>query len=126
MSADLNRLTSWHADWSELRVVVLGLSMTGFSVADTLAELGADVLVVTEDAAEEYARLVPVIGARMWQGPLDTVPEELTAHRPDVVVASPGFPPHHPVVAGHPSTLRPRGCPRRARRPRGTAIAGAP
>ena len=99
MSADLNRLTSWHADWSGLRVVVLGLSMTGFSVADTLAELGADVLVVTEEAAEEYARLVPVIGARMWQGPLDTVPEELTAHRPDVVVASPGFPPHHPVVA---------------------------
>ena len=37
MSADLNRLTSWHADWSGLRVVVLGLSMTGFSVADTLA-----------------------------------------------------------------------------------------
>ncbi|MDT0178686.1 UDP-N-acetylmuramoyl-L-alanine--D-glutamate ligase [Microbacterium sp. ARD31] len=98
MTADLSRLTSWHADWSGLRVVVLGLSMTGFSVADTLAELGADVLVVTEDAAEEYARLVPVIGARMWQGPLDTVPEELTAHRPDVVVASPGFPPHHPVV----------------------------
>lgn len=98
MTADLSRLTSWHADWSGLRVVVLGLSMTGFSVADTLAELGADVLVVTEDAAEEYARLVPVIGARMWEGPLDTVPEELTAHRPDVVVASPGFPPHHPVV----------------------------
>ena len=99
MTADLARLTSWHADWSGLRVAVLGLSMTGFSVADTLAELGSDVLVVTEDAGEEYSRLLPVIGARLWEGPLDSVPDELVAHRPDVVIASPGFPPHHPVVA---------------------------
>ena len=99
MTADLTRLTSWHADWSGLRVVVLGLSMTGFSVADTLAELGADVLVVTETASDEYARLLPVIGAGLWEGPLDSVPEGLIAHRPDVVIASPGFPPHHPVVS---------------------------
>ncbi|MEW1833372.1 UDP-N-acetylmuramoyl-L-alanine--D-glutamate ligase [Microbacterium sp. NPDC079995] len=99
MTADLSRLTSWNADWSGLRVAVLGLSMTGFSVADTLAELGSDVLVVTEKADEEYARLLPVIGARLWEGALDSVPEELIAHRPDVVIASPGFPPHHPVVS---------------------------
>ena len=36
MSARLDSLTSWHADWSGLRVAVLGLSMTGFSAADTL------------------------------------------------------------------------------------------
>ena len=71
----LDSLTSWHADWKGLRVVVLGLSVTGFSVADTLAELGADVLVVTERADEEYARLLPVIGAALWEGPLDTVPD---------------------------------------------------
>ncbi|MFL0566761.1 UDP-N-acetylmuramoyl-L-alanine--D-glutamate ligase [Microbacterium sp. 179-I 1D1 NHS] len=99
MTADLDRLTSWHADWSGLRVAVLGLSMTGFSVADTLAELGSDVLVVTETASEEYARLLPVIGARLWEGALESVPDELIAHRPDVVIASPGFPPHHAVVA---------------------------
>lgn len=99
MSARLDSLTSWHADWSGLRVVVLGLSVTGFSVADTLAELGADVLVVTETADEEYARLIPVIGARLWTGPLDTVPEVVAAHAADVIVASPGFPPHHPVIA---------------------------
>lgn len=98
MSTDLDRLTSWNADWSGLRVVVLGLSMTGFSVADTLAELGADVLVVTEHADDEYARLLPVIGAQMWQGALDAVPDELIAHHPDVVIASPGFAPHHPVI----------------------------
>ena len=99
MNARLDTLTSWNADWRGLRVAVLGLSMTGFSVADTLAELGARVLVVTEDAAEEYARLVPVIGAELWTGSLATVPEELGAFEPEVIVASPGFPPHHPVVA---------------------------
>ena len=97
-SARLDALTSWHADWSGLRVVVLGSSVTGFSVADTLAELRADVLVVAESADEEYARLLPVIGARLWTGPLDTVPAEIAAFRPDVVVASPGFPPHHSVI----------------------------
>ncbi|GAA1468089.1 UDP-N-acetylmuramoyl-L-alanine--D-glutamate ligase [Microbacterium thalassium] len=94
----LDSLTSWHADWKGLRVAVLGLSVTGFSVADTLTELGADVLVVTEKADEEYARLIPVIGARLWTGPLSTVPEELVAFDPEVVIASPGFAPAHPVV----------------------------
>ena len=95
----LDSLTSWHADWQGLRVAVLGLSVTGFSVADTLAELGAHVLVVTEQADEEYARLVPVIGAQLWTGPLDAVPAELADFAPDVVVASPGFAPGHPVVS---------------------------
>ncbi|MFS0867707.1 UDP-N-acetylmuramoyl-L-alanine--D-glutamate ligase [Microbacterium sp. 179-B 1A2 NHS] len=99
MTGRLDTLTSWNADWSGLRVAVLGLSMTGFSVADTLAELGADVLVVTEQASEEYARLLPVIGATLWEGPLDTVPEVLREYAPEVIIASPGFPPHHPVVA---------------------------
>lgn len=94
----LDSLTSWHADWKGLRVAVLGLSVTGFSVADTLVELGADVLVVTERADEEYARLLPVIGVRLWTGALDEVPDALRAHRPEVVIASPGFPPTHPVV----------------------------
>ncbi len=99
MTTRLDGLTSWHADWKGLRVVVLGLSVTGFSVADTLAELGADVLVATETAAEEYARLVPVIGARLWEGPLDEVPDAVVAHAADAIIASPGFPPHHAVVA---------------------------
>lgn len=94
----LDSLTSWHADWRGLRVVVLGLSVTGFSVADTLAELGADVLVATESADEEYARLLPVIGVRLWTGQLAPVPAEVVAHEPDLVVASPGFPPHHPAI----------------------------
>lgn len=98
MSARVDTLTSWHADWSGLRVAVLGLSVTGFAAADTLAELGAEVLVVTEEASEEYVRLLPVIGARLSVGPLDTVPAELSDFDPDVVVASPGFAPRHPLV----------------------------
>ncbi|UWF76777.1 MULTISPECIES: UDP-N-acetylmuramoyl-L-alanine--D-glutamate ligase [Microbacterium] len=99
MSADrLDRLTSWHADWSGLRVAVLGLSVTGFSVADTLTELGAEVLVLSESASDEYERLVPVIGARLELGALDEVPQALRAFDPEVVIASPGFPPSHPVI----------------------------
>ncbi|WP_162893335.1 UDP-N-acetylmuramoyl-L-alanine--D-glutamate ligase [Microbacterium halotolerans] len=98
LSAPLEELTSWNAEWQGLRVGVLGLAATGFSVADTLTELGADVLVVSETATEEYERLVPVIGAKLHLGPLSEVPDELVAFAPDVVVASPGFPPSHPVV----------------------------
>ncbi|GAA1252606.1 UDP-N-acetylmuramoylalanine--D-glutamate ligase [Microbacterium phyllosphaerae] len=100
MSAEsrLATLTSWHSDWSGLRVAVLGLSMTGFSVADTLAELGADVLVLSESAEEEYATLLPVIGARLELGSLAEVPEALSGFAPEVVIASPGFSPSHPVI----------------------------
>lgn len=94
----LSTLTSWNADWSGLRVAVLGLSMTGFSVADTLTELGADVLVLSESAEEEYARLLPVIGARLELGTLQTVPAALSDFAPEVVIASPGFSPSHPVI----------------------------
>ncbi|MET0812977.1 MAG: UDP-N-acetylmuramoyl-L-alanine--D-glutamate ligase [Microbacterium sp.] len=95
----LDALTSWNADWKGLRVAVLGLSVTGFSVADTLAELGAEVAVFTEGADEEYARLVPVIGATLWTGSLAEPPVELVEFEPDVVIASPGFAPQHPVIA---------------------------
>lgn len=98
MTSRLDTLTSWHADWSNLRVAVLGLSMTGFSVADTLAELGADVLVVSESANEEYARLLPVIGAQYLETPLDRVPAELLSFAPELVIASPGFAPSHPLI----------------------------
>ncbi|MDQ4212959.1 UDP-N-acetylmuramoyl-L-alanine--D-glutamate ligase [Microbacterium sp. ASV81] len=94
----LDALVSWNADWRGLKVAVLGLSVTGFSVADTLAELGADVLVLSESASEDHARLIPVIGARLQLGDLGSVPAELVDFAPDVVVASPGFPPSHPVI----------------------------
>lgn len=96
--SDLSSLTSWYADWKGLRVAVLGLSVTGFSAADTLAELGAEVLVVTEKADDEYARLLPVIGARLHVGPLAQPPVEMLDFAPEVVLASPGFSPSHPLI----------------------------
>ncbi|NIK36516.1 UDP-N-acetylmuramoylalanine--D-glutamate ligase [Microbacterium endophyticum] len=98
MTAPLSELTSWHADWKGLKVAVLGLSVTGFSVADTLTELGVEVLVLSESAAEEYERLVPVIGATLLLGPLDSPPIALIEFEPDVVIASPGFSPRHPLI----------------------------
>ncbi|WP_375384556.1 UDP-N-acetylmuramoyl-L-alanine--D-glutamate ligase [uncultured Microbacterium sp.] len=99
MSASrLDALTSWHADWSGLRVAVLGMSVTGFSVADTLAELGAEVLVVSETADDDYRRILPVLGVALWTGALDEVPAALTDFAPEVVIASPGFSPRHPVI----------------------------
>ncbi|MEN9956382.1 MAG: hypothetical protein RLY34_1189 [Actinomycetota bacterium] len=61
---DLAQLNSWHADWRDLRVVVLGLGVTGFSVADTLAELGANVLVVAKTADPELVDILDVIGVQ--------------------------------------------------------------
>jgi UDP-N-acetylmuramoylalanine--D-glutamate ligase len=98
-SSRLDALTSWHADWKGLRIAVLGMSVTGFSVADTLAELGADVVVFTESADPEYARLLPVIGVRSSVGQLASVPAELAAFAPEIVIASPGFAPQHPVIS---------------------------
>ena len=53
---------------------------------------------LAESAEEEYARLLPVIGARLELGPLDQVPEALMEFAPEVVIASPGFAPSHPVI----------------------------
>lgn len=105
MSADASRLdslTSWHADWKGLRVAVLGLGVSGFSSADTLVELGADVLVTapepTSAEATDRADLLGVLGARFVASDLQTPSQELTGFAPDVVVVSPGLAPHHPIV----------------------------
>ena len=78
LSTPLSELTSWRSDWSGLRVAVLGLGVTGFAVADTLVELGADVLVVAARGSDEHRELLEVIGARFLAHPDDAgVPEEL-------------------------------------------------
>ncbi len=96
---DLTTLTSWHADWTGLRVAVLGLGMTGFAAADTLVELGASVLVVAAKAPEETADLVGVIGAELLLEPdLGTVPARLAEFDAELVVVSPGFHPDHALL----------------------------
>jgi UDP-N-acetylmuramoylalanine--D-glutamate ligase len=92
-------LQSWHDDWSGLRVLVLGLGVTGFAVADTLAELGCRVLVVADRADDDRARILSVIGVE-----LDVVerganlPDAAVELDPELVIVSPGFRPDHPHV----------------------------
>ena len=93
---DVARLTGWNADWAGLRVAVLGLGLTGFSVADTLAELRADLIVLADRADADTADLLDVIGVRLLRDDLVT---ELATFVPELVVVSPGFAPTHPLVA---------------------------
>ncbi|WP_127793259.1 UDP-N-acetylmuramoyl-L-alanine--D-glutamate ligase [Agromyces sp. LHK192] len=97
-SSRLDALTSWHADWRGLRVAVLGLGVTGFAVADTLTELGAEVLVLAPARDDDRAKILEVIGARLVTDPLEQVPVELESFDAELLVASPGFHPDHPVL----------------------------
>jgi UDP-N-acetylmuramoylalanine--D-glutamate ligase len=94
---DLAALNSWRSDWSGLRVAVLGLGVTGFSVADTLVELGAEVLVVAGRASDEHRELLNVIGASFVQADIE-LPPALAGFEADLVVVSPGYPPRHPFL----------------------------
>lgn len=96
---DLAALTSWNADWTGLKVAVFGVGVTGFSAADTLVELGAEVLVVAQTASDEHRRLVEVIGATLELQPdAAIVPELLQRFGADLVVVSPGYHPDHPLL----------------------------
>lgn len=95
----IDSLTSWHDNWTELRVVVLGLGVTGFSVADTLAELGANVLVVAREPDDDRVRILSVLGVSLLAvNDEHSVPAELEAFDPELVIVSPGYKPDHVVV----------------------------
>ncbi|WP_294181435.1 hypothetical protein [uncultured Schumannella sp.] len=95
----LATLASWNADWSGLRVAVVGLDEVGFSVVDTLVELGADVDVIPVASTPNLLELATVIGARIQLG----VPEETgleSVHDPELLIASPRVPRSHPALQG--------------------------
>jgi UDP-N-acetylmuramoylalanine--D-glutamate ligase len=94
-AADVAALAGWNADWHGLRVAVLGLGVTGFSVADTLAELGAELVVLAGSADDDTARVLSVIGVRLET---EDLVGELVRFAPELVVVSPGFSPRHPLV----------------------------
>lgn len=95
----LDDLTSWHADWSGLRVAILGLGATGFAAADTLAELGCEVLVVAERGDPEREVILGVLDVEfVLQNARDELPEALAAFRPELVIVSPGYHPDHPLI----------------------------
>jgi UDP-N-acetylmuramoylalanine--D-glutamate ligase len=96
----LEHLSSWHSDWSQLSVVVVGLAKTGFSVADTLHELGAKVLVVADSASTEIIDIVEVLGIPSVIGKLADQQIAVKDFDPDLVVVSPGVPPTNALVQG--------------------------
>ena len=105
MKTDLADLTTWDANWSELSVVVTGLGVTGFSVADTLAELGATVVVIDgQDTAQnrQAADTLKIVGVKeVLLGPsaVTELPDAAMVNgKIDVVITSPGWRPDHPVL----------------------------
>ncbi len=98
VTADLDALTGWHAPWRGLRVAVLGAARVGFAAADTLVELGCEVLGVADEATHDRAQLLDVLGVPLVLGDADVQRATVAAFAPDLVVASPGYPPAAPVV----------------------------
>ena len=94
----LEHLSSWHSDWTQTSVVVIGLAKTGFSVADTLNELGAKVLVVAESCSDEILDIVEVLGIRNVIGTVAKQQEAISEFAPDLIVVSPGVPPTNALV----------------------------
>ncbi|MEY4000628.1 MAG: hypothetical protein RLZZ626_983 [Actinomycetota bacterium] len=97
--SSLEHLNSWHSDWRGLRVVVFGLGVTGFSVADTLAELGCEVLVVAEKADAEHLDILDVLGVRHVTGDeAKGLPAAALEFDPQLIVTSPGVRPEHDLL----------------------------
>ena len=104
VSESLDQLTSWDADWKGLRVVVAGLGVTGFSAADTLIELGATVTVIDskdDELTRQRAETLTIVGAHqvlLGAEHVSALPR-VDGQQPQLVIASPGWNPRHPVLA---------------------------
>jgi UDP-N-acetylmuramoylalanine--D-glutamate ligase len=71
------RASAYDVPWPDLRVVVCGSGLSGTAAARFLRDRGASVDVV--------------------EAPADAAPPDVG--RPDLVITSPGWPPHHPLLA---------------------------
>lgn len=96
---DLDQLTSWHSDWKQLKALVFGLGVSGFSAADTLAELGANTLVLAEKAETDLLDILDVIGVPHITGETAKgLPAAVVDFAPDVIVVSPGIRPENELL----------------------------
>ncbi|MCG7323598.1 UDP-N-acetylmuramoyl-L-alanine--D-glutamate ligase [Arsenicicoccus bolidensis] len=91
-------LTHKDADWAGLRVLVVGLGRSGFAAADALRERLAVVTAYSPDVTpqiEEHARILDILGVdvRLGDDATDEIPEGT-----ELVVTSPGVPPHNPLL----------------------------
>jgi UDP-N-acetylmuramoylalanine--D-glutamate ligase len=89
------RFSGWRGDWQG-RIAVLGMSSTGFSVADTLIELGSTVRVFAKQADDEFRELLDVIGGELVESDSDL--EAFDEFNPELVITSPGFNPKNPLI----------------------------
>jgi len=97
--SSLDHLNSWHSNWRDLRVGVIGLGVTGFSVADTLAELGAKQLVVAHKAQADLVDILDVLEVPYLLGEAaEGVPQQLIDLEPQLIVTSPGIRPDSPII----------------------------
>lgn len=100
----LASLTSWDADWADLRVVVLGIGISGFAAADTLIELGARVVVIDgrdSEANRQKAETLGIVGSAdvlLGAQAVAGLPQ-VDGQDPQLVVTSPGFRPDDPVLS---------------------------
>jgi UDP-N-acetylmuramoylalanine--D-glutamate ligase len=91
---NLDELTSRDANWSSLRVGVLGLGIAGFAAADALMQLGSQVCIIdssSSDEVNERANILGSLGASVFLNASELPEESL-----DLVVTSPGLIPQHP------------------------------
>ena len=88
--------SSWHADWSGLKAVVLGLGKSGFSVVDTLIELGVTTTAIAGKVDDQIRELTEVIGGEIVLGESAELIANLGSV--DFAVVSPGYRPDHPQV----------------------------
>jgi UDP-N-acetylmuramoylalanine--D-glutamate ligase len=87
-----------HSPWHQLHVAVAGLGVAGFAAADALQHLGARVTVLDDQdgSGSERATLLEILGVTLRLGPgsSGTLPDDV-----DLLVTSPGWPPHLPIFA---------------------------
>jgi UDP-N-acetylmuramoylalanine--D-glutamate ligase len=95
----LDHLNSWHSDWSATKAVVFGLGVSGFSVADTLNELGSEVLVIADKADAESLDILDVLGIEHVIGQDEqSVIARMKDFNPSVLISSPGIKPENALL----------------------------
>jgi UDP-N-acetylmuramoylalanine--D-glutamate ligase len=95
----VSQLTSWYSSWQNKKTVVIGIGKTGFSVADTLQELGCDVFVLSESADPETLDILDVIGVKHEVSTdIAMLVRALNEFEPDLIIVSPGIRPTNAII----------------------------
>jgi UDP-N-acetylmuramoylalanine--D-glutamate ligase len=95
----LENLSSWHSDWKSQKAIVYGVGISGFSVADTLHELGVELLVIADKIDPQHSDLLSVLGIKFVEGlSPDEAIEVASEFGAGFAVVSPGIKPSNDLV----------------------------